>query len=205
MDPKDAGMLPYAIIEWTQRLTLAFAEHRLWPENPYVQIKCLVYAGMLAHYAADLTMPLHTTVHWDGRADGEGKSPRSGIHHKVDALPTKLPYVQIFAEPLPEPRAHEDVFAFVLDQLAANHALVDRVYELEPRLPETGDPEMIDAEVIDFTIGRTRAAAQLTAELIRSAWENSADVDMHWWLDRNTFDRDFDPTRVPEQPSPPPR
>jgi hypothetical protein len=79
------GTLPYAVAEWTEKLAIALAEHRKWPQNKAIQAKCLVYAGLLAHYAEDLCQPLHTTIDYDGRAAG-GKSPRSGIHLKVDSL-----------------------------------------------------------------------------------------------------------------------
>ncbi|MCD6364658.1 MAG: hypothetical protein J7M14_02160, partial [Planctomycetes bacterium] len=78
--PNHVGMLPYAVTEWTQRLMVAFAEYRKWPDNPHVHTKCLVYAGLLAHYAEDACQPLHTTIHYDGRATADGRSPRSGIH-----------------------------------------------------------------------------------------------------------------------------
>ena len=62
LDPSKVGLLPYAVAEWTERLTIAFAEHRRWPDDPRVEQKCLVYAGMLAHYAEDLCQPLHVTA-----------------------------------------------------------------------------------------------------------------------------------------------
>ena len=74
--PSKVGLLPYAITEWTQRLSVALAEHRKWPDNPHIRAKALVYAGMLAHYAADLCQPLHTTIHYDGRAKADKSSPR---------------------------------------------------------------------------------------------------------------------------------
>ena len=196
--PKEVGLLPYAIIEWAQRLTLAFAEHRRSPENPHVQIKCLVYAGLLAHYTTDLSMPLHTTVHWNGRTDTD----HSNIHARVDALPTKLPYERIFGKPMPKIPAHTDIFAYVVQQLQHSNELVDRVYELEPRLPEPTDLELIDDEVIKFTINRTRAAAQITATILHSTWKNSATIKLPWWLDRTPLDAQFDPTQIPPQPTP---
>ena len=72
----------YAVAEWTEKLALAFAQHRRWPENTLVQAECLLTAASLAHYAQDLCQPLHTSVHFDGRALEGGKSPRSGIHEK---------------------------------------------------------------------------------------------------------------------------
>jgi hypothetical protein len=85
-----SATLPYAIAEWTERLSIAFAEHRKYPANPYIQNKCLVYAGFLAHYAQDLCMPLHTTIHHDGRANPDGSTPKTGIHPRVDSLVEKL-------------------------------------------------------------------------------------------------------------------
>lgn len=200
VDPSKAGTLPYAITEWTQKLTMAFAEHRAYPDNPYIRAKCLVYAGTLAHYAADLHMPLHTSVHWDGRAEEGVPYTRTGIHNKVDALPTKIPYNELFAEPLPTPLASSDIFTFTLDELAKSHALVDRVYEMEPKYPEWSDLNLADEQVRAFTIERTRAAAAFTADLFLSAWRNSADISPPSWLDRRIFDNDFDPAVVPTQP-----
>jgi len=200
VDPTRAGTLPYSISEWTQRLTMAFAEHRTNPDNPYIRAKCLVYAGILAHYAADLHMPLHTSIHWDGRAVEGQPYVRTGIHNKVDALPTKVPYNELFAEPLPTALASPDVFAFTLDELAKSHALVDRVYELEPKLPPWDDLSPLTGEVRAFTIERERAAASFVADLFLSAWRNSADIQNPGWLDRKVFDENFDPAVVPKQP-----
>ena len=80
------GLLPYAIAETTYMLSLALAEHHRWPDNQAIQSKCLVYAGLLSHYAEDACMPLHATVHWDGRVLPNGQSPRTGIHSRVDGL-----------------------------------------------------------------------------------------------------------------------
>jgi hypothetical protein len=200
VDPAKAGTLPYAITEWTQKLTMAFAEHRAHPDNAHIRAKCLVYAGTLAHYAADLHMPLHTSIHWDGRAEEGVPYVRTGIHNKVDALPTKVPYNELFAEPLPTPLASSDVFTFVLDELAKSHALVDRVYEMEQDYPEWDDLNLDNEAVHAFTIERTRAAAAFTADLYLSAWRNSADITPPAWLDRRIFDDSFDPATVPPQP-----
>ncbi|MBW3637081.1 MAG: hypothetical protein KY445_11570, partial [Armatimonadetes bacterium] len=90
VNPSDVGEAPYAIAEATQRLTMIFAEARRWPDNPYIRTKALVQAGILSHYSADIAMPLHVTIHHDGRVLPNGKSPRTGIHSKVDSLIEKL-------------------------------------------------------------------------------------------------------------------
>jgi len=200
IDPTKAGVLPYSICEWTQRLTIAFAEHRQYPDNPHIKAKCLVYAGVLSHYAADLHMPLHTSIHWDGRAVEGETYVGTGIHHKIDALPTKVPYNQLFAEPLPTALPSRDIFEFTIEELVKSNSLVDRVYELEPQVPDQSDMSPLQGDVLAFTLSRHRAAASFTADLFISAWRNSGDVRMPQWLDRKVFDETFDPAVVPQQP-----
>lgn len=187
---QEVGFLPYAIAEWTERLTVALAEHRAFPQDPAIQAKCLVYAGILAHYAADLTQPLHTTVHYNGRADAMFRSPRSGIHRRVDVLIERLNLDPArIAEGL-EPVVFEEVWPAVLRELEASHALVDRVYELEALLPSDGgserrrEGEAADGRVAEFAQERAKAAARFTGSLYWSAWRKSAEVVLPEWLIR---------------------
>lgn len=202
------GTLPYAIAERGQWLTMAFAEHRRSPDNPHIKAKCLVLAGILSHYTADLAMPLHTSVHFNGRVpqDETGaynlKAKKTGIHSKVDALPTKIPYNEIYAAPLPAPSARPDLLGFTIEELAKSHALLDRTYELEAKLPAMAELNLTDAEVKAFTIDRMQHAAAFTAAVFYSAWANSATIEIEPWLDRTVFDEHFDPTKVPPQPAP---
>lgn len=190
LDPEKVGTLPWAVIEWTQRLTYAFAEHRAYPDNPYIRNKCLVYAGILAHYLADTTHPLHTTIHWDGRVAGPGdKSPRTGIHRKVDGLLRKL---DVDASSLIvgiETAPYADVREGFLEAFNASHALVDRVYELEQDIPEWEAAGIADAQVKAFALERARAAITFTARMYHTAWVQSAEFDMPEWNNRPRIDQ----------------
>ena len=207
LDPVNVGTLPYAITEATQRLTFALAEHRRWPDNPYIQRKCLVYAGLLAHYAEDLCQPLHTTVHYDGQADAQGESPRSGIHVKVDAL-----FGRLSVEPGRVLRGvsvspYGDVWTAVQREFEASHALVDRVYELEAELPGLGDTGPLTPAVQAFAEDRLQAAARFTAALYLTAWVDSARIELPRWHERPESEREKeDPLPKPmpmPQPQPP--
>ncbi len=208
--PKTAGTLPYAIAEWTQRLTVAFAEHRRYPDNPHIRAKCLTIAGELSHYSADLHMPLHTTIHFNGRValDDKGKpipdqpKQHAGVHARVDALPTKIPYNVIFAEPLKAPAAQAELMPYIRKEFEASHALVDRTYELAEHIPPVPVLELEHEEVRAFTIDRTRAGAHFTASLFLTAWRDSERIKLPDWLDRTIFDEHFDPDVVPPQPQP---
>ena len=183
---------------------MAFAEHRRWPDNPHIRAKILVHAGTLAHYTADLHMPLHTTVLFDGRVPPAAPVPGAGkgFHARVDALPTKVPYAEIFAQPLDAPEAHAELMPFIAAEFAESHALLDRVYELAPHIPALPDLTLESEGVRAFTIERTRASARFTASIFLSAWRNSKHIKIEPWLDRRVFDDGFDPAKVRPQPAP---
>jgi len=178
--PNKIGFVPYAVTEWTHRLTIAFAEHRKWPRNRDIQRKALVYAGLLAHYAQDLCMPLHTTVHYDGRAAADGTSPRTGVHAKVDALLGKLAAADILRACRP-PESYDRVFPAVVDELKRSHALVNQVYEIEDLFPAQKDPIPQAGPVRRFALERAGTCAQFTASLYLTAWRQSARFQLPEW------------------------
>ena len=178
LDPTRVGLAPYAITEWAERLTVAFAEHRKWPTDQGIQSKCLVYAGVLSHYAADICQPLHVTVDFDGRASSAG-SPHTGIHEKVDALLERLELDPSYLSRTLEPSPFGDLHDAVMKELDASYELVDRVYELEEELTD-----LQNAQVRGFGEARGRRAAEFTASLFLSAWINSEEIDLPTWLTR---------------------
>jgi len=188
LEPEAVGFLPYTVAEWTQRLAMALAEHRRWPENPDIRSKACVYAGILAHYGADLCMPLHLTLYFDGKVMGADGAPlRTGIHAKVDALPGKLPdgWQALLAGAEPEPFG--DLWTAVTGQVAESRSHIDAVYEMEPRLPAMGAPlgtDDDDAVVRSFAAERTRVAANFLARLYLTAWRASEHQSLPFWLQR---------------------
>jgi hypothetical protein len=181
LSPSKVGTLPYAVAEWTQRLTVAFAEYRRWPDNVRLRQECIVYAGILAHYAEDATQPLHVTVDYDGRVLEDGKSPRSGIHAKVDALIQKLEAEPVEVAGRVRPESFDDLWPAVLAQLSRSHALVDKTYDLESLLPGRQDPLPDNPKVVEFARDRLEAAAWFAASLYLTAWRDSEKVSLPEW------------------------
>jgi hypothetical protein len=177
------GTLPYSILEGTQRLTLALAQHRRWPEDRAIRAKCLVFAGLLAHYSGDAVMPLHTTVNFDGPTDAEGKSPRSGIHDKIDALPGRMVHPIDAKPPAKSVRVFDDVLKATWDELQASHALVGKCYELEVEFPNPGAKE-VSPRVQAFCAERMRAGSAFTASLFLTAWNDSEKIELPEWVVR---------------------
>jgi hypothetical protein len=192
-DPHVVGFAPYAVQEWTGRLTLAFAMHRREPDNPIYRAQAIIAAGHLAHYAQDLCQPLHTTIHYDGRVGEDGESPGTGIHFRVDALVQKLEPEAIEPPPLgqlllemsgsdPDDLLRQLTAHYTLTATRAAHQLVDRTYELEPHLPPVEQQAIDSDQVAAFAVERASTAAGLTAQLISSAWVFSRTTDLPPWL-----------------------
>ena len=187
--PEEVGLVPYAVAEWTERLAVAFAEHRKWQDNPFIRNKCLVYAGFLAHYAQDMCQPLHLTVDYNGRRQSDGSILHKGIHAKVDALIEFLKLKPADLAEAQEIAALKNLMEDILKSVENGYALVDRVYELADSLPDTHDKEWTSApEVIEFARGRAREAVRLTASLYLTAWKISATIELPSWLDRAASD-----------------
>jgi len=182
--PNKVGLLPYSVTEWTQRLAVAFAEYRKWPDDPHIRMKCLVYAGILAHYAEDLCQPLHLTIHWDGRAKADGSSPRTGIHAKVDAALQKLRADPKKVGAELKVAAFEKLMPAVLHEIRRGNSLVGKVYELEKGLPALEEPLAEESEAARFVEERLRACAAFTASLYVTAWEQSAKIELPAWHQR---------------------
>ena len=184
LDPFDVGELPYALAEWTGRLTMDFAEARKYPGNAYIQEKSLVTAGILSHYSGDACMPLHVTNDYDGRADADNKSPHTGLHARVDSLielldltPDQLSVDQTI-EPLP------DVWKGIESQLRETRAHIDQTYALQDQLkPFAGDYKATPA-VQAFALERGRMASRFTAQLFLTAWRDSEKIRLPDWLKR---------------------
>ena len=182
--PGDVGELPYALREWSERLTMDFAEARKYPNNPYIRAKTLVTAGILAHYSGDCEMPLHVTQDHDGRHLEGGKSPKTGIHAKVDALvervnltPAELETAQIFA-PI------DDIWAAINAEILSSRAHIDETYALEADLPPAKGAWTPSPKVRAFTLERARAGVNWTARLYVWAWRKSATIELPNWLRR---------------------
>lgn len=175
-EPNKIGLLPYAILEYHEKLTVAFYDHRKDPKNEAVVMKCLVYGGTLAHYTGDAAMPLHTTRDYDGRIQPDGTVKQKGIHAKLDAFPEKHGIRPEEVSRGLEAKKIDDVWAHVTKFLAESHTHVGKCYTLDA----AGEFDKPTDESRAFVLGRVRAAAQLTLDLWYTAWVRSEKLPAHW-------------------------
>ena len=179
--PRAVGTLPYALAEWTDRLALAFAEYRKWPDNPMIQYKCFLYAGFLSHYAQDMCQPLHLTIHFDGIVQEDGSKLHKGIHEKVDSAIEVLRLDPIELAKAQTVEVVGDLMPAIIEQIKAEHSFVDSVYALAEDWQDLKNPT---PALVDFTNERSREAVRWTASLYLTAWKLSEDIKLPGWLDR---------------------
>lgn len=180
------GGLERTIVELTDRLTLAFAELRRRPDDPDRLAASVVVAGWLAHFAADLAQPLHTSLHHDGWALPDGTVPAEGLHATADGLLERVVADPVAAAAGLEPLEIAELEAALARELAASHAEVDAVYAALARLAAAGGE--IDPRTAALVCRRYESAVRLLAGLYRHAWRRSATIELPRWLDRARSD-----------------
>jgi hypothetical protein len=168
--PERTGMLPYALMEHFDRLTVAFYDYRQNPDDEAVRAKCLVYAGVLSHYTGDTVMPLHTTRDYDGRKQPDGSLLQKGIHASIDSFPERLNLTRDEIARGLTGKDEPDTWKRVGVEIHASHKLVDRCYELDREGAFTTPTKASRA----FILERCRRGAQFTADLFYAAWKRSA-------------------------------
>ena len=188
--PEKIGLVPYALGEWTERLAVAFAEHRKWPDNPHIRMKCLIYAGYVAHYAEDMCQPLHLTIHYNGRVHEDGSVTQKGIHGKVDGLVSFFKMQPNVLAKNQKVVPLENLMPDILTQFKTGFALVDHVYDLGERIPNYDATDWKkDDEVIAFANDRARESVRFTAQLYLTAWKLSESLTFDDYIKRAEWDK----------------
>ena len=185
--PEQIGMLPYVAAEWTEQLALALAEHRKWPDNPLIQNKCLVYAGLVAHYAQELCQPLNLTIYWNGREDGKPANKR--MHEKVDSMIQELGLSPDELASGHEVAALDSLMTGIFERIQAGNAQVDETFGVEAHLLSGESKEWKSIpELVNYATARGREAVRFTVVLWMTAWEKSAKIRVPGYINRAEMD-----------------
>jgi hypothetical protein len=174
VDPATAGALPFAILEVTQRMRVAFRQWRRAPndtERRWIEARIINDAGILGHYVADGSNPAHTTIHYNGwvGANPNGYATDTRFHGRFESA-----FVQsrvTLADVEPAVRAPVTVLPAlrpaIIAYFMATHAEVERLYQLDKASPFQG------AEHKAFAVTRLAAGATMLRDLWWTAWVTS--------------------------------
>jgi hypothetical protein len=177
---EEVGCLPYAIMENFDRLKLAFRQYRseksAGRNTQPVEQTILYYSGILGHYVADGSQPLHVTVLYDGwkGENPKGYATEKGIHKKFEGdFVDKFMRLDSFRKMVAAPKLVDDPFKTVLSYLQSSFTIFERVYELEKR----GEFDQPSAETKTFVAERLALGSQMLLDLWWTAWKTSGDIE----------------------------
>jgi hypothetical protein len=176
---RDAGLLPFRIVELQQRLTTGF---RLWREadgetRGWLEQRILNDAGILGHYVADAANPLHTSVHHNGWSAGfpnpDGFTTDRTLHWRFEGLYVRaaVSLDDVLPRVPAEPRPIEDARAAVLRYVHDSHEHLLTLYRLEADQP-FGEATRSAAHH-EFVAARLAFGATMLRDLWWSAWLES--------------------------------
>jgi hypothetical protein len=181
LTPEKIGMQPWQVEEVWQRLKADFREYRKLvaahkPTRP-VETAILFDAGWLGHYVGDGSMPLHTSIQYNGWTgpNPDGYTTEHHIHSLFESGNVHNNIKQSDIAPLvaeTKPVLIDDEWTQYLDYLRHTHTLVEQTYKLEKAggFTDAGTPAGKA-----FTKERLAAGAIELRNLIYSAWVHSAD------------------------------
>jgi hypothetical protein len=181
VDPATAGALPFAMLEVTQRLRVAFRQWRRAPndtERRWIEARIINDAGILGHFVADGSNPAHTSIHYNGwvGANPNGYATDKRFHGRFESafvqsrvkLDDVQPAVRSDAAILPSLRPA--ITAYFLQ----THGELERLYQLDKASPFNGDQQGVEHKA--FAVQRLAAGATMLRDLWWTAWITSGDV-----------------------------
>jgi hypothetical protein len=175
------GFLPWRILEMYQRLLTEFAIWRNMPEGAerrFVEARIVNDAGILGHFATDASQPHHTTIHFNGWAEGapnpRGFSTERDFHSRFESgfVEAHLTDEDVESRMPNEIPVLENPRQAIWEHVRISNGLVERMYELEQahgfRPESTPHP---DAK--EFVAERLAAGADMLRRLWWTAWVES--------------------------------
>jgi hypothetical protein len=181
--PWQTGFAPYRILELFQRMRVAF---RLWraeteaKKRKWIEQRIVNDGGIMGHYVADLSNPLHTTIHYNGwvGANPNGYTPvtreyNQGFHYRFEEefVKSKIQLKDVAPGVSEQGRAIEKPREEILKYLRDSNALVEQTYILDKR--ERFNAATASPEHKKFVAGRLAAGAGMLRDLWWTAYVTS--------------------------------
>ncbi|NYF79465.1 S1/P1 nuclease [Granulicella arctica] len=180
LTPEKVGLQPYVTLEVYERLKSAMREYRglLAAKEDTKPVECEItfLAGWLGHYVGDGSMPLHTTMQYNGwnGPNPNGYTTEHHIHALFESVYVSANVKEKDVAPLvvSKPVVMNDVFADYMEYLRHSHTLVEKVYQLDKTGAFTGAGTPAGKEMVDQQLA---AGATELRDMIYTAWIKSAD------------------------------
>jgi hypothetical protein len=180
LTPEKVGLQPYVTLEVYERLKSAMREYRglkaAGADTKPVECEIVFLAGWMGHYVADGSMPLHTTIQYNGWTgpNPNGYTTEHHIHALFESIYVAANVKAADVSPLVAPKAKvlNDVFEDYLAYLRHSNTLVEKTYQMEKTGAFTGAGTPDGKAMVDE---RLAAGATELRDMIYTAWVRSAD------------------------------
>lgn len=174
-----AGLLPFRIVELTQRVREGFRQWRVETDprrRAWIEQRILNDAGILGHYVADGANPAHTTIHHNGwvgpNPRGYATDRRFHARFESDYVRAHVRAPEVRAAARAPARAFPQVRDAVNQYLRRSHSLVERLYQLDRAHPYGAGRGTTQSHA--FAVERMAAGAEMLRDLWWTAWTTSA-------------------------------
>jgi len=181
LTPEKVGLQPYVANEVYERLQSAFRDYRALAaakqDTKPSEAEIIFLAGWLGHYVADGSMPLHTTIQYNGWTglNPHGYTTEHRIHSLFESTFVHANVKAADVAPLValmKPETLHDVFADYLAYLRHTSTLVELTYQLEKQGAFTGAGTTAGKVFVDQQLA---AGAIELRNMIYTAWIKSAE------------------------------
>jgi hypothetical protein len=181
LSPEKVGLQPWAADEWYQRVKAAMREYRGLKEAHQdtrpVEAEILFCAGILGHFVADASNPLHDTIQFNGWTGPNPNGYTTGHHihaqMESDFVAANVDPVKDVAPLIPaQPHLLNDFFDDYVAYIRRSNALVEQTYQIEKAGGFTGAGTAASRAFIDQ---RLAAGATELRDVIDTAWVRSGD------------------------------
>lgn len=174
------GLLPYRILELTQRLQVELALWRAASDSltqRWIEARIVNDAGILGHYVSDGANPAHTTVNYNGWVgpNPNGYATDRAFHRRFesDFVETQVRLADVLPAVDTTARTIVASGAAVRDYLLRSFAQVEPLYQVDRRA--RFDSLATAPENRAFAVARLAAGATMLRDLWWTAWVTSAD------------------------------
>jgi hypothetical protein len=172
------GILPFRMLELTQQLRVDFRNWRAAPDSlkPWIEQRIIDDAGILGHYVADGSNPMHTSIYYNGWTgpNPNGYATDTRTHSRFESsyvganikLADVMPRMDTVAHVFP------DLRAAIIDYLRQSNTHVEELYRIDKA--HTFDATTTAPENKAFVVDRLAAGARMLRDLWWTAWVTSA-------------------------------
>jgi hypothetical protein len=172
------GLLPFRMLELTQQLRIDFRNWRAAPDSlkPWIEQRIVDDAGILGHYVADGSNPMHTSIHFNGwsGANPNGYATDTRAHSRFESIYVganiKLADVMVHMDTVA--RVLPDLRSAIVDYLRQSNSHIEELYRLDKA--HSFDATTTAPENKSFVVDRLVAGSRMLRDLWWTAWVTSA-------------------------------